>query len=125
MLLISSSVAVCFRTIPEVPSFIAWTNSFLSSEAVSTMTRVLLRGRLQPLQGRKPVQSGHLQIQQQDIGFKLLQHVQHLPPIRCLGDHFEIFLQGQQFAETVPEDWMIVCHYNSDLGLCWQSRCVS
>ncbi len=41
MLLISSSVAVCFRTIPEVPSFIAWTNSFLSSEAVKTMTRVL------------------------------------------------------------------------------------
>ena len=41
MLLIRSSVAVCLRTIPDVPSFIAWTNSFLSSEAVSTITRVL------------------------------------------------------------------------------------
>src|ERR1039457_7145722 len=41
MLLISRSVALCFKTMPEVPSFMACTNSFLSSEAVSTMTRVL------------------------------------------------------------------------------------
>src|ERR1022692_3750880 len=41
MLLINRSVALCFKTMPEVPSFMACTNSFLSSEAVSTITRVL------------------------------------------------------------------------------------
>ena len=41
MLLTISSGAVCFSTIPEQPNFIAWTNSFLSSDAVSTITSVL------------------------------------------------------------------------------------
>ena len=42
MLLTIRSGAVCFKTMPEQPSFIAWTNSFLSSEAVKTMTLVFL-----------------------------------------------------------------------------------
>ena len=68
MLLISSSVAVCFRTIPEVPSFIACTNSFLSSEAVRTMTRVLLLAVCSRCRVARPSKPGHLQIEQQDIG---------------------------------------------------------
>ncbi len=42
MLLTIRSGAVCFSTMPLQPSFIACTNSFLSSDAVSTITRVRL-----------------------------------------------------------------------------------
>ena len=117
MLLISSSVAVCFRTIPEVPSFMAWTNSFLSSDAVRTITRVLLSAACSRCSVAKPVQAGHLQIEQQDVRLVLLQHIQHLPAILGLRDYFEILFQGQQPAQTIAENRMVVRHYDADLGL--------
>ena len=81
MLLISSSVAVCFNTMPEVPSFIAWTNSFLSSEAVSTITRVLFRATCRRCNVARPSRPGHLQIEQKNIGLVLLQDLEHLPAV--------------------------------------------
>ena len=72
-------------------------------------------GGLQPLQGGQTVQSGHLQIQQKDVRLELLQHLDHLATVLGLGHHFEIVLERQQLAETVPEDGMVVRHDDTDL----------
>ncbi len=80
------------------------------------MTRVLFLSGLQTLQSGQAVQPGHLQIQQQNVGFVLLKHVEHLPPVLCLGDYFEILFQGQQFAQAVPKDGVIVRHDDPDFG---------
>ena len=45
----------------------------------------------------------------------LLQNVQHLASVLGLGYHFEILFQGQQAAESVTEDRVIVRHYDPDL----------
>ena len=47
----------------------------------------------------------------------LLQNIQHLAPVLGLRDHFEIFFQGKQAAESIAENRMIVRHNDSDLGL--------
>ena len=74
-------------------------------------------GDLQPLQRGQPVQAGHFQIEQEDVGFVLLQNFQHLAPVLGLRDDFEILFQGQQPAEPVAEDRMVVRHHDADLGL--------
>jgi hypothetical protein len=71
---------------------------------------------LQPLQGREAIQTGHLQIEQQDIRLKLLQNIQYLPAILSLRHDVEIIFQRQQLTETIPEDGVIVGHNDADLG---------
>ena len=82
------------------------------------MTRVLLLGGLQPLQGRQTVQPGHLQIQQQDVRLVLLQDSSTCRAVLCLRHHLEVLLQREQLAEAIPENGMVVRHDDADLGLC-------
>ena len=72
---------------------------------------------LQPLQRGQTVQAGHLQVQQQDIGFMLLQHVQHLPAVLRLRHDLEICLQRQQPAQAVAENGVVVRHHDANLRL--------
>jgi hypothetical protein len=77
--------------------------------------RAVLHG-LQPLQGRETVQARHLEVQQQDVRFELLQYVQNLPPILSLSHHLKILFQAQQLAQPVAEDGMVVRHHDPNLG---------
>ena len=74
-------------------------------------------GDLEALQRGQTVQAGHFQIQQQDIGFMLLQNIEHLATVLGLSYDFEILFQGEQPAESIAEDRMIVRYYDPDLGL--------
>ena len=74
-------------------------------------------GDLKALQRGQAVQAGHLQIQQEDVGFMLLQNIEHLASVLGLRYDFEILFQGEQAAEPIAEDRMIVRYYDPDLGL--------
>ena len=77
----------------------------------------LVLGDLQALQGGEAVEAGHLQIEQEDVGLVLLENVEHLAPVLRLRHDFEIFFEGEQTAETVAEDGMVVRYHDADLGL--------
>jgi len=47
----------------------------------------------------------------------LLQDVQHLPAVLCLGHNFKILFQCEQAAEAIPKNRMVVGHNDSNLGL--------
>ena len=80
------------------------------------MTRVLFLTACSRCSVRQAVQAGHLQVQQEDVGLVLLQDIQHLPAILRLRHDFEILFQGQQLAQPVAEDRMIVGYHDPDLG---------
>jgi hypothetical protein len=44
----------------------------------------------------------------------LLQNIEHLPAVGCLGNYFKILLQSEQLTQTVAKDRMVVSHYDSD-----------
>ena len=116
MLFTISSGAVCFRTIPEQPSFIAWTNSFLSSEAVRTITLDFAVDLLKRLQCCQAVHIRHPEVEDQDIGIRFLDNLYDFPAIRCLADDFDVFFKSQQLSETVADDRMIVSQTTRMVG---------
>ena len=91
-------------------------NSFLSSEAVRTMTLVLFLEACSRCSVAKPVQARHFQVQQKDVGLELLEDVQDLLAVLSLRHDFEILFQRQQLAEAIAEDGVIVRHDDADFG---------
>ena len=108
MLLTIRSGAVCFRTMPEQPSFIACTNSFLSSEAVSTITRVLRLDCCKACSAERPSRFGIRRSSSRTSGSKFLNAFQYFPAVAGFTDNFEIVFQREQLLQAIAHDWMVV-----------------
>ena len=75
----------------------------------------LVPDRLKPLQSAQAIQAWHPEVEQENVGFVLLQDFQHFPPILSLGHYLEVLFQSQQLAEAVPKNRMVVGHHDPDL----------
>ena len=93
MLLTIRSGAVCFSTMPLQPSFMACTNSFLSSDAVRMMTRVRLLICCSACRAREAVQVGHAQVEQEHVGIEFVDLLQHLASVAGLAHDLEVVFQ--------------------------------
>jgi hypothetical protein len=47
----------------------------------------------------------------------LLQNIEDLAAVLGLSYDFEILFKGEQAAESIAEDWMVVRYYDPNLGL--------
>ena len=78
----------------------------------------LVAGGLQPLQRGETVEPRHLQVEQQDVGLAAAADISSTcRAVLRLRDDLEILFQGQQPAQAVAEDRMVVRHHDPDLGL--------
>ena len=119
MLLTIRSGAVCFSTIPLQPSFMACTNSFLSSEAVSTMTRVRLLVCCSACSADSPSRLGMRRSSSSTSGSSSWTLSKHLAAVAGFADDLEIVFQSKEFLEAVPDNGMVVGDENSNHALPW------
>ena len=54
----------------------------------------------------------------------LLQNIEHLATVLGLSYDFKIFFQGEQEAESIAKDRMIVRHYDPDVFFLHQSSMI-
>ena len=81
----------------------------------------LVFGNLEPLKGSHTVKARHLEIEEKDVGFMLLKHIQYLPTILSLCYNFKIFFQRQKLAEAVPKNRVVVGDYDPNFRTDWNS----
>jgi hypothetical protein len=70
--------------------------------------------QLQALQDAEAVQTGHPQVEQQDVRLQLVEQAEYLGAVVGLADDLEILLQTQQLAQAVAENGVIVRDYDAD-----------
>ena len=114
MLLTIRSAAVCFSTMPEQPSFIACTNSFLSSDAVSTITRVFVPRCCSVCSAANPSRFGIRRSSSTMSGSSWSNHLQRFASIGGLAHHVDVVFEAEQPAQPFPDNRMVVRDEDSD-----------
>ena len=79
------------------------------------------RGKLVEIhffQNSKTILIRHAQIQQQNVGLELGQHLDAIVAVGSFADDGDFVVAVEQFAQTFTEDGMIVSHQDTNLLFC-------
>src|SRR5260370_33669278 len=70
------------------------------------------------LENGQAILIGHAQVEQENIGFQLAQHLNAVVPVGSLAHNRDFIISVEEFAQTFTEDGMIVSHQDANLLFC-------
>ena len=110
----SCSAGASLTTNPNAPDSIARRRKPGRPNVVTISTRVCGASVAQHRRGSQAVQSGHLHVEQDDVGTKLAHPLQHLVTTTDFAHHLEVFLERQQSGQRTAYEVLVVSEQDPD-----------
>ena len=60
------------------------------------------------IKGLETAEPGHRDVEDHDLGFELLDLLEHLPPVARLAGHLEVVLRLEEAAQALADDSVVV-----------------